>query len=445
MLCITGNNFELPRRFARIAAIPLLLFVTISISGCSPEEPFEQPEAQRETIVLMHNQARQNVIRSMESSVERFEKANPGYRVVLEQSVNEAYKKTLASAAATNSLPDIFATWSGGTLSEYVRFGLVRNLEPMMIEKGDENRFLNRAIEQVSFVNGIWGVPVENVAIALVFYNKEIFDDLDIAVPRTWDELLSTVDTLNAAGIIPFALANRSAWPSSMYYMYLVDRLSGPEAFSGALAREAARGFDSQPFIKGWSLMQELINRDAFPDETNILDVDIGDSKQMLYDGRAAMELMGSWLVADIGVEHPEFLDRVDFFEFPVLVDGLGDQRNLVGTVGDQFYSVASSSEHPEAAYRMIRHLIDDVAVKQRTEALLIPPLKGVTPSHPLLRRILDLSNNAPSIQLWYDQALPPKLAEKHKEICRQVLDGLSPLEAAKAMENAAVLFYAKQ
>jgi raffinose/stachyose/melibiose transport system substrate-binding protein len=51
---------------------------------------------------------------------------------------------------------------------------------------------------------------------------------------------------------------------------------------------------------------------------------------------------------------------------------------------------------------------------------------------------------SAPHIQLWYDQWLPAKLAEAHKDICRQVFaGGMTAEEAAEALEEAAVSYYA--
>lgn len=92
-------------------------------------------------------------------------------------------------------------------------------------------------------------------------------------------------------------------------------------------------------------------------------------------------------------------------------------------------------------AYALIRYLIDDQAVEQRLSAYVIPPLKGITPQDPLLQRISQLADTAPSIQFWYDQSLSPRLAEEHKQICRDVFEGLDPVAAAQQMEQAAQVY----
>ena len=44
------------------------------------------------------------------------------------------------------------------------------------------------------------------------YYNADIFADNGIEVPETWDELLAAAETLDAAGITPFANATGDEW-----------------------------------------------------------------------------------------------------------------------------------------------------------------------------------------------------------------------------------------
>lgn len=420
----------------------VLCALLISLVACNAAgTPETSAPAPSKVLVLAHNQNRKVIVDSIQDSANRFMADHPDYEVRIERYINEAYKKKLASAAATGNLPDVFATWGGETLNEYARLGMVVDLAGMMAENQDTERFLPASMTRVTSSGGTWGVPVDNIALALVFYNKDIFAQHSIRVPQTWSELLEVVTTLKSKGIIPFALANRSGWPGSMYYMYLVDRLAGPTLFANASNRSLPDGFAAPEFVTAWEHVVELSELGAFPDNVNTLDEDVGDSKQLLYDGQAAMSLNGSWLISDIYDEQPDFLQKVDFFTFPAIPGGKGDVDNLVGTVGDQYYSVSAGSEDPEMAYALIRYLIDDQAVEQRLSAYVIPPLKGIQPQDPLLKRISLLAETAPSIQFWYDQSLSPRLAEEHKQICRDVLEGLDPVSAATQMEQAAHLY----
>lgn len=401
----------------------------------------------RTTLTLYHLQDVAKVNDAVKDSARRFMQEHEGVSVEVNELVNDVYKRRMAIAAATDNLPDVFITWSGATLAEYARLQKILPLTRLMRADGYLDRFLPAAIGQASVDGDIWAVPVENVALGVVFYNKTLFARLGLTPPKTMDELYRVIDALKAEGVTPFALANRSAWPSSMYYMYFVDRVGGLDAFRSAIERNPdgtpkdGAGFDDPKLIEAWRYVVDLIQRGAFPADANALDEDAAEGRAMLYREEAGMYLMGTWTISYVSDENPAFVDALDFFEFPTLG---GANDGMIGTVGDNFYSISSRCEHPELAFELIRTLIDDEAVKLRLDAGRYPPVAGVTLDNPLTAKVRDAAETAPYIQLWYDQWLPAKLAETHKDICRQVFaGGMTAEEAAREMEEAAKAYYA--
>jgi raffinose/stachyose/melibiose transport system substrate-binding protein len=166
--------------------------------------------------------------------------------------------------------------------------------------------------------------------------------------------------------------------------------------------------------------------------------------RALLYSGKAAMELMGTWEIGTIKTENADFYqNNLGFFPFPALKDGAGDPKNIVGTVGNNFYSIPRSCPHPEEAFKLIQYMIDDTSVVVRGKSGRIPPVKGFQTGDPVLQEVMGLVERAPNVQLWYDQYLPPSVAEAHKDTS-QALFGLSmtPEEAAKQFEKAARDYY---
>jgi len=52
----------------------------------------------------------------------------------------------------------------------------------------------------------------------------------------------------------------------------------------------------------------------------------------LLYSGKAAMELMGTWQIPIVKAENKKFYDNnLDFFPFPSIKGGKGDPTSLVG------------------------------------------------------------------------------------------------------------------
>jgi raffinose/stachyose/melibiose transport system substrate-binding protein len=305
------------------------------------------------------------------------------------------------------------------------------------------DRFVPASLSNVTFDGKIWGVPVENSAIAVIWYNKAIFDEYGLTPPETLDELMAIAETLKENDIIPFALANKTKWTSSMYFMYLVDRLGGPEVFANAATRSGG-SFEDPVFVQAGEMVQEMVEKGYFNEGFNGLDYDTGQSRQLLYSGKAAMELMGNWQISTMRSENPEFeSELLGFFPFPAIEGGAGDPSNVVGTVGDNYYSISSACEYPDEAFEMITYLIDDESIPMRAAAGRIPPVKGFEADDPALQEIIDLIGNAASVQLWYDQYLPPELGEVHKDTMQALFGmAITPEEAAAAHETAAADFY---
>lgn len=397
-------------------------------------------QAKIKTITEWDLQTTNGAMKILNDGGARFENANPGYKVEQSHIQNDAYKTKLKIAFGANQPPNVFSSWGGGPLREYVKAGQVLDLTSYLAkDPAYRDRFASAGFSSVTFDGKIYGVPAENTAMAVVFYNKEMFAQNNLVPPKTWDELMNVVKVLKAKNIAPFALANKNKWTGSMYFVYLADRIGGSEVFQKAATRSPGGSFADPAFVEAGKRIQELVKAGAFADGYNGLDYDVGASRRLLYSGKAAMELMGTWEAATIRNENPGFYEKLDFFPFPTVPGGKGDPNAVIGTVGDNFFSISSSCKEPEAAFKLIQSLTDDISAQARLDDKRIIPVKGLKTNDPFLNRVMKLVSEASNVQLWYDQELSPSLAQTHLNTT-QSLFGLSitPEAAAKQMEDAA-------
>ena len=150
------------------------------------------------------------------------------------------------------------------------------------------------------------------------------------------------------------------------------------------------------------------------------------------------MLLMGSWFVSQAQGENAEFFAKMGTFAFPRVEEGTGDPRSVVGTVGDNFYHVSATSRNPAKAFEFLTFLLDDQGVRDMLADGRVPPVKGIRIENPLSQEVMNQVNNAPDIQLWYDQSLSPEVADVHLRTCQELF-GLSktPEAAAQELQNA--------
>jgi raffinose/stachyose/melibiose transport system substrate-binding protein len=144
---------------------------------------------------------------------------------------------------------------------EYIESGKIADITDYMKQDNYVDKFMPAGISQATYKGKIWAMPVENVAVAMVFYNKKVFADNGIQVPTTLTELEAAADKLKAKGIYPFSLANKTKWTGSIYYMYLVDRIGGPEVFANAANRQNNGTFEDPTFTQAGAKIQEWVNK----------------------------------------------------------------------------------------------------------------------------------------------------------------------------------------
>jgi raffinose/stachyose/melibiose transport system substrate-binding protein len=377
-------------------------------------------------------------------AIARFRKDNPDFKVNLTMIANDAYKQKLAVAMASGKAPDCYFSWGGGPMQEFIRNNQIVDLTFYMNANNYKARFLDGAIAQMTSQGKIWGVPVNNVAVGMIFYNKEIFSKYKLTVPTTIRELEAVCDTLVKNKIFPFALANKTQWTGSIYYTALVTRRGGIEPFQKAV--DGSGSFTDPAFIYAGEKIQEWVKKGYFITGFNGLDWDAGQARAPLYRGEAAMVLMGSWFNMQALNENPVFHAKMGFFKFPRDEQGTGNPDTAFGTIGDNFYHVSASSKNPAKAFELITKLIDDEAVKDAISDGRIPPVKGVTLKDQNLIQLFNQIQSAPEVQLWYDQSLSFEVSEVHKVTSQQIFGGtLTPAAAAQKLQDAQAAYLKKQ
>jgi raffinose/stachyose/melibiose transport system substrate-binding protein len=429
----------IPRRLRlKSTIITIIVMMTMILAACAPAP------AETKKITIWHSGTSEAQHQLIINSVNRYMQDNPNVKVEEVPVSADAIEAKIKAAVGADNAPDIFITWAGGRLYNYAKAGKIIDLTERMNKDGYKDRFMDAAISNVTFDDKIWAVPIENVSLALVLYDKDLFAKYNIQPPTTYDELLEVAETFKAEGIAPFALGNKFKWPGSMYYMYLALRLGGAETFINA-ANRTGGSFADPSFVKAGEMLQELVKNGYFNEGYNTLDTDAGETRQLLFAGKAAMFLNGTWELDIIKDENPEFYSHMGFFPFPAIEGGKGEANDVVGTIGDNFYSISANSKYPDEAFELIKYLIDDTSVAERVAAGKVPPLKNIDSkiAEPLQKGVTQLLNTSKHVQLWYDQYLPPEIAQVHLDLCQALFDlSITPQEMADQTEQAAKEYY---
>ena len=361
-----------------------------------------------------------------------------GYTVTVVPTQNDTYKEKLVVAMSSGECPDMYSNWSGGPMYEYIDSGFGQPIDDLFNASEIKDKLMDAAVAQATYNDHVYAVPYQNVSLAGIFYNKEMFEKYGLSEPKTLADLENICKTLKDNGITPFALANASKWTGSMYFMSLAARYGGLEPFQKAVAGEGK--FTDDCFIKAGEKIQEWVNAGYFPEGVNSLSEDDGQAKQLMYQESAGMLLCGSWYTGTFSSDSEEFYQKIDWFPFPAIEGSDADASIQIGTVGDQFITFNCEGDKLAAAFECAEAHLSDEVIDFEIEKGKIPPVKGIEEkiTDPVAKKIVETANSAPEIQLWYDQYLPPAVATAHLDGLQEVFGlTMTPQEAQDSMQAA--------
>jgi raffinose/stachyose/melibiose transport system substrate-binding protein len=380
--------------------------------------------------------------------LERSDYSNPDFKA--------AFRNVMAAAAP----PDLWHSWGGGILKKYVDAGRVADLTDLLNENWAvellplENR--DKLLWNSTWNNRHYGFPY-TIGDVQFFINTEIFDECGVDVPDvsagetwTWDEFTSAIENFkgkkNSEGkdIYPIVVAGAEEWQLSFYYMYLVDRIGGPDYFEKTLNREPGYSFTDSVFVEAGEKCVELKNLGAFQTSFIVDGYDMPD--YYFTHGRAAMYLQGSWAVSTFRYRASDL--QFDVIRFPTVPGGAGDPTDLIATIQD-YVCVSESSEYKEEAFQLIRLLgsewctndflenVGDILIfDSRLGGGLEVPAEKYDPV--ILKEVNEVANSN-HLQMVWDQYAPEAFAIKHIQLMRDLFQGLkTPEQVAQEHEDRA-------
>lgn len=361
-------------------------------------------------------------------AIELFKKDYPNVTFKTVTYSVDPYKTKLAVAMATGELPDLFFTWGGGQLRSYVDAGRIAPLSQETVE-WLKKTFWPGAVEEVYYKGKYWAVPFNNSILGnFIWYRKDIFEKHGLQPPKTWSEFVQLCKKLRQLGYIPITMGNKARWPADHFLATLAARVCGNDIVKEIL--DGKRSWKDPLMLKTLEKLVELIKAGAFPEGVNALDFNTGEDRALFYTGRAAMICELSFMYQVIKEERPDLIPVLGMAEFPVVEDGRGNPKELVGIVGDWFFSIAANSPNRELAEKFLRfYLLHPDVIKMKVEERgTLPPVYGIeklptVQKDPFISRIVQAAMEAPSVMHCWDTYLPPELAEVYLDTLQKLMD----------------------
>jgi raffinose/stachyose/melibiose transport system substrate-binding protein len=356
-----------------------------------------------------------------QAAVDRFNAANSGSKITATFFQNDAYKQKIKTALGADQAPTMIWGWGGGGLKSYVDASQVVDLTDWFGQNAAvKDKILPSSFGAATVDGKIYALPIETVQPIVLFYNKKVFDQVGVQPPQTYGDILALIPKFNAKKIAPFSLAGQSRWTNMMWLEFMLDRQAGSEVFNNVFAGKP-NSWSDPAVLDMLTKVQDLVKANAFERGFSSVTADSNADQALLYTGKAAMMVHGSWSYGIQAANGGSFVKDggLGWMNFPPIDGGKGDATNTVGNPG-QYLSISSkatAAEQDVAKKFFSTTLVDDAEKEGWVKSGGVPVLKNsdslfTGDDAQFLKDMSAIASNAKVFAQSWDQALSPTAAE---------------------------------
>lgn len=310
-------------------------------SSANNSETASNPADEKVTISLLTDNS-QEAVNATTALIDAFQSKYPNITVEHETRPSGAEGDNFVKTRlATGDMNDIFFYNSGSqmqTLNPEQNFLDITN-EPFM------DNVIDSFKPTVALNGKVYGVPNGSTYSGGWFYNKKIYADLGLSVPKTWADLMANNEAIKAAGITPVIETFKDNWTAQIlvladYYNLQMENPTFAEDYTANKAKYAT----TPAALRGFEKLQEVYDKGYMNKDFLATTYDAGIA--MLAEGKGAHYPMLTFAIPVFEQNYPEQLDDIGFFAQPG--DDAAKNGLTVWMPGGAF--IYKNSEHIEQA-----------------------------------------------------------------------------------------------
>ena len=356
------------KRKRLIAAALGMALASAGLAGCSSSGATE----------LRFTFSKREAIDFITEVVNEYNTANPDVHVVLDTSGPDV----ISGGFVRGTPPDLMLANYNHEISRFIQRCALSDLSDM-----DEAKRVRE--DTWDLMNAFGACPDGRVSaipyslmLGGVIYNKDIFEQYDLEIPTTWDELIELSDTLKANGVDPFyaTFSSGEAWTigqgwfdytlvSSIDVLDFFDRMYKQDEQGIAPGPDSDVSFEKD-FADPVKNMRYLADNYTNADARNRT---YGDGNLAMAQGKAAMMMQGPWALAEIGKSNPD--GNYGMFPLPATNDS---EKTKARSNTDLALMIPEGSQHKEEARKFLEYLYtDDMLAEYNASQLGFTPTKS--------------------------------------------------------------------
>ncbi|MCY8485701.1 ABC transporter substrate-binding protein [Bacillus atrophaeus] len=399
----------------------------LAISGCSSQSSSSDGKV---TLKFFHRWPKEPERRYFEEVVKEFEKEHPDIHIQTEAVLNDSYKDKIKVMLGTSSPPDVFFSWSDEFAAKFIRGNKALDLSSYYKNDTEwSSQLVGTQIKPFTYEEKEYGVPWQMDAKSF-FYNKDIFEKLNLKPPSTWEELIKVSKKLKANGYTPISFGTKAPWTISHYIGTLNQRMVDEKTRERDYDAKTGE-FTDEGYVKALEKLKELMP--YFNEHVNSIDHEY--ARQQFKSGKSAIMYAET---AEIKLVDPV---NLGLFSFPDITGQKGSSNSLTGA--PEGFMISSKTKHPKEAMEFLQFLtskkMGEKLVKDVGKYSAVQGTATEENSTATQREAVQQIIDADSMVSWFDMDVDVEIADVYLSSVQQMLGGdMTPAEVMKSVQKAA-------
>jgi len=267
--------------------------------------------------VTLTYMASQGWIKDSEMELAKKFEEETGIKIDFQIVPSDQYFNVLKTKLNAGEGPDIFGGQSG-----YSEITMNYNVEKNAVDLSDQEWVKREdplSLEQLTANGKVYALTIwDTYSSFVIAYNKKLFSELNLEVPKTYEEFKNASLKIQQAGVTPIYEPIADGWHHVMWFSEIgpnYEKLE-PNLYDD-LNQNKKKFVDSKAMLDSLTQLKEMYDSGFFGDNTFS---DTGsDTVAKLGNGEFAMSLVAQSAALELANEYEEFeIEDIGFFPIPL-------------------------------------------------------------------------------------------------------------------------------
>lgn len=435
------------KKFTRLMSAFMATAMIFGLTACggtgssAPGESSDNPASaggdEQITLKFLHKWPQPENQIYFDEVVEAYMKENPNVKIISEGVADEPIKDKLRVMMGSDDRPDVFFTWSGEFAKKFIAADAVLDLtDAMKADDGAwEKSLMTAGVEPFSVDGKIYGVPLR-INGKFFVYNKAVFSELNLEVPKTWDDFMTVCQKLKEAGKTPLAFGDQYPWAACHYITGLNQKLV-PQDVRMKDYEKTTGEFTDPGYVEALKRFAEINEKGYFNEFPNSISHDMAHQNFAMGECAMLYVELEEFKMVDTNMEGEEW----GFFAMPDIAGQKGNANYLTGAPDG--FMISSTTKYPEQAIDFLKYLTNYDNACKLVEMLNWPsPVVGAVNkdnSPEYLVEGMKAVQEADGMALWLDTDIDSRISDVYLPGLQDLLNGdITPEELMKKVQDIA-------